>query len=458
MKKQCILLFLAFIISHVTFGQQFSKAQVLSDLNYLRTSLEATHYNLFAYTTEQEFEQNYQAIRQRIQQDSITLSESILLFQQVISKANTGHAEIDFPIATYRNYAMNGGTLFPLELAFEDGKAFIRKNFSTQESLKLGLEVLSIDGQPIQNIVKKIHPQLSAESTYFKNAKLELFSFPRMYWQVFGKKEVFMVTIKENDQIKTISTTAIDLINDYESKRDELFSAGYSLTFYDRAAYLNPGSFSGDEMAYRAFIDSAFHEISQNKSTQLIIDLRNNTGGHDAFSNHLIAYFANQPFKWCAEFSLKSSQLLKEQTRTRQDTTDKYSRAILDLEDGKTAAYGFDVTQPYEVSKRFKGKVYVLVNRHSYSMAAVSAAMLQDNGFATVVGETTGDFPSLYASQFSYVLPQTGITVKVPKGYMIRPNGSQKRIGVVPDIIIKDHLVDEKDEILEGLLKRLAGN
>lgn len=36
---------------------------------------------------------------------------------------------------------------------------------------------------------------------------------------------------------------------------------------------------------------------------------------------------------------------------------------------------------------------------------------------------------------------------------MIRPNGSEAYQGVRPDIFIKDHLVDETDEILKALLE-----
>jgi hypothetical protein len=45
----------------------------------------------------------------------------------------------------------------------------------------------------------------------------------------------------------------------------------------------------------------------------------------------------------------------------------------------------------------------------------------------------------------------------VSKGYMVRVNGSTKEEGVIPDIFIKDHLLDEEDEILDGLLERMDG-
>ncbi len=104
------------------------------------------------------------------------------------------------------------------------------------------------------------------------------------------------------------------------------------------------------------------------------------------------------------------------------------------------------------------GKVYVLVNRQSHSQTTVTAAQIQDYGFATIVGEETGEYPSLYASIFQFKLPNTQIPVNVSKGKIVRVNGSTVEAGVIPDIYIKDHLLDEEDEILEGLLQKTRSN
>jgi hypothetical protein len=37
----------------------------------------------------------------------------------------------------------------------------------------------------------------------------------------------------------------------------------------------------------------------------------------------------------------------------------------------------------------------------------------------------------------------------------VRVNGSTAEEGVIPDIFIKDHLLDEEDEILRGLLQKI---
>ena len=96
-----------------------------------------------------------------------------------------------------------------------------------------------------------------------------------------------------------------------------------------------------------------------------------------------------------------------------------------------------------------------MINRQSHSQSAVAAAQIQDYQWGTIVGEETGDYPSLYASIFQYKLPNTGIPVNISKGYIVRVNGSTKEQGVIPDIFIKDHLLDGQDEILNGLLHRI---
>ncbi|MEH6682051.1 MAG: S41 family peptidase [Sediminicola sp.] len=440
-------------------GQQpktvFGQNEILNDLDYLYNSLIDAHYNIYKYINEEDFTKNYNTVKNSIGKDSITLLQATNIFQKVISAAKNGHTEIDFPAASYGAYAYSGGTIFPLETAFENNKSLIRKNFSDDQDIKIGSEIISINGISMNDILAKIYPQVSAERKYFKNAKIEMYSFPRYYWQVFGKQDRFEVEIETKGTVKKHSINAISLIEGYEMKRSEVLDAQMKLKFYEKSAYLNPGNFSGDELKYQRFIDSAFVEIRSNESINLIIDLRNNAGGHDSFSDYLVSYFTHKPFKWNSEFTLKTSQFLKEHTIKNSDTTEIYFRELLKHDNGEIYSYKFEDYQPQPEEKRFDGKIYVLVNRQSHSQSAVTAAQIQDYNLGIIVGEETGDYPSLYASQFQYSLPNTGIPVKVSKGYIVRVNGSTKEEGVIPDIIIKDHLLDEKDEILEGLLKKL---
>ncbi|WP_134200314.1 S41 family peptidase [uncultured Algoriphagus sp.] len=457
MKIFCTFVLIQFFVlsSYAQTAEKYSKSEVLQDLSYLRESLEAAHFDLFRYTSEADFEWNYQQVKASITADSLSYLDATKLFQAVVSKVNNGHTEIPFPGQAYGEYAYAGGTIFPLELAFEEGKALVKKNFSDTEEIQIGTELISINGKPIEEILKEIYPQVSAERLYFKLAKIELFSFPRYYWLVFGQQEEFEVGIKTESGIKSFNLKAVPVIEGYEMKRSEIFHREKSLTFFDEAAYLKIGSFSGDEADFRGFVDSAFAEIKKRNFDNLIIDLRNNDGGNDSFSDYLVSYFADRPFRWNSSYSLKTSQLLKEDIRSNRDTTNAFWASALNKENGTVYPYEFGEYDPQPKEKRFEGNVYVLVNRQSHSQSAVTAAQIQDYDFATIVGEETGEYPSLMASVFYISLPNTAITLQLSKGYLVRVNGSTKNEGVIPDILIRDHLLDEKDEVLEGLLERL---
>jgi len=455
--KHQLLLTLGLLMTSLSFGQTyFSKQEVREELNTLKKTLIDAHYNAFAYTTPEAFEAGYQDVYNKITQDSLSLLETTNLLQQLPALLKNGHTLIDFPAPSYIAYAQEGGTVFPLELAFEADTVYVRKNWSTEAELNPGTRLLRINGQPITEIVSRIRPQIAAERPYFSNAFLEGFSFPRYYWQVFGTQENFSVTLQEDGHPKTYTLAAIPAIEAYEMRRNEVINSTQKLQFYEQAAYLSPGAFSGALEEYKSFIDSAFTAINTRKSANLIIDLRNNPGGDDAFSDYLVGYLARQPFQWNSSFRLKTSEALKAHIRAKQDTTAAFWKRALNRPNGTQYAYRFEPTSPQPEHLRYTGKVYALINRQSYSQAAVTAAQLQDYKLATLVGEETADYPSLYASVFRYTLPITGIEVQIAKGYIVRVNGSERAEGVLPDLFIRDHLLDEEDEILNQLLKHLS--
>ncbi|MDC8831990.1 S41 family peptidase [Alteromonas gilva] len=445
-------------VSGFTATATFTRQQVIEDLDTLYHALIDTHYKPFAYVSPQVFESKYTAIRRNLNDTSYSLLDTTRHFQQLVATLNNGHTEIDFPAAAYIQYAQAGGRLFPIDIAFENGTARVRANYSNDKSIRIGAEVLSINGRNMSAILADIHPLISAERAYFKNTKLEVYSFPRYYWYAFGEQSQFDIRLQTADKITRHSVSSIAVIEGFETKKDEILDAQMELSFFAQAAYLNPGSFSGDQQAYKDFIDNAFTRINKAAKPNLIIDLRNNSGGNDAFSDYLVSYIADKPFKWHKEFTLRTSALLKADTHRHRDLSQPYWRSIIEHEDGERYEFDFKPHAPAPENQRFSGDVYVLVNRQSHSQASVTAAQIQDYGWATIVGEETGDYPSLYASQFQFTLPHTAIVVKIAKGHIVRVNGSTAEQGVIPDIAIKDYLLDDTDEILSGLLTQLSAN
>lgn len=78
---------------------------------------------------------------------------------------------------------------------------------------------------------------------------------------------------------------------------------------------------------------------------------------------------------------------------------------------------------------------------HSYSNAAIVAAMVQDFEFGVVVGEETSDLGSTLGAMETFRLPRSGIVVDYPKARILRPNGNPSRRGVVTDVPITTPVV-----------------
>jgi len=79
------------------------------------------------------------------------------------------------------------------------------------------------------------------------------------------------------------------------------------------------------------------------------------------------------------------------------------------------------------------GKVWVLIDQPSFSNAAVVAALVQDLGTATLLGEETADLVTTYGAVERFSLPNSGAEIVYPKAYMVRHSGNESVHGVVPD-------------------------
>ncbi|MCR5879165.1 S41 family peptidase [Phenylobacterium sp. J367] len=193
-----------------------------------------------------------------------------------------------------------------------------------------------------------------------------------------------------------------------------------------------------------------------------MLDLRNNPGGDNGFSDPMVAWFADRPFRFASSFRLKASPQAKAWYRERlaKGEVDPMLAALAEAEAAQPdgARYAFDLPlNPPRAEPRFAGKVYVLVNRHSYSNAASVAALIQDYGFGEVIGEETADVPTTYASVLQFALP-SGIVVTYPKSRIVRPSGDERLVGVLPDHPLeREPIATATDAVLDRALALVRG-
>ena len=179
----------------------------------------------------------------------------------------------------------------------------------------------------------------------------------------------------------------------------------------------------------------------------------------------MVAWFATRPFRFVSDFRIKVSRQTIASNRRRMEAAAK--AGVADPGSARFAALyaaapvggivSFEVpTISPRDGERFTGKVYLLVDRYSYSNTVNVAAIVQDYGFGTVMGEETADLATTYGAMESFDLPRTGLSVGYAKAFLIRPNGSLRPRGVVPDVAIPTPVVLGKDEVLEEALAAIA--
>ncbi|KAB2804302.1 S41 family peptidase [Phaeocystidibacter luteus] len=415
------------------FGQaKFSPEQVRADLEYANRVIHNAQYNPYLYSSEEALDSALTFALSSVGEDSVSARSANSIIQRFVSNVNNGHTSLTPPFQEYIAYAQGGGTVFPLDLSLDDKWIHVKAAYCTEPELTEGVRILSIDGRPIEEVIEELGYYVPAEDDYFKRAKMESLSFPRLYWIAHGRKDSFDIEVQIANELVRYRVAAVPAIEGFEMKHDEVLNAAMYIEVNDNAALLNPGPFGGDLDAFKSFIDSAFHIIVDSRAQELYIDLRNNPGGDDAFSDYMVSYIADEPFKWSSEFYLRSSAVLKEHTLKNSDTSTAYARSILNAEDGVMYEFDFGKYDPQLERKRFRGDVYVLINRQTHSQACVTAAQLADYGWGTLVGETTGEYPSLCASLFPVTLPQTGFVLQVSKGYIVRVNGDTSHEGLTP--------------------------
>lgn len=475
MKKFIIAFIVINCLSTIAFAQapkKYSAQEVKDDLKYLYETLEKSNYDLFARVKREAMDSAYHAINNSIN-DSLSFLESYRLFQPFVAMAGMSHCNLSKPWYDYMiTYLEQGGTVFPLDLYFSQGKVYVKEKFTPIKSVNLADEVLSINEVPMDQYMSNFYKSMSGPSNYYKESIIEGYGFPRLNWIFYGECQEFKLKIRNNNGKELDVVLDAILCSDFEAKLKELSpDEKPEREFYminNTLAYLRPGKFSNadgngdvqdqntwDNSEFCQFIDSAFNEFNRKRSKNLILDLRDNTGGDNSFSDYMIAYFANKPFSISSSFSKKTSQVTKDFWK-EIDSPDaqKQKEQIMSLKNGSYFEVDIADIDPHTAeSKRFNGKVYVLINRYSYSMAAYAAAIIQDYKFAEIIGEETAEEVSTYVPMHTFKLPNTRNTVVYPTGFAVRPSGDKTLRGVVPDHIICDDVFTDKDEILEYTIK-----
>jgi hypothetical protein len=454
----------------------YTPAELRSDFSQMYRQLQDASFDAFAYTPKRQLDGFYaQAFAQFDR--PMNRFQAKIAFEKFAAKLKMGHARVESPAGDWREYLDKGGKQFPLAIRVVDGRVFVADNLSGVDSLRPGDELLAMNGQSMSRWLERTEGHVSAESKYMADSLME-YDFSMYLWVELGEQQGFELQVRRAGSApyrvhvsartstdmaaaRTVQGPMLDL--DHPMREAKMLAEG--------VAYLRPGPFynadaktAADEWnvsAFRAFIDGAFESFARAHAKRLLIDLRGNPGGDNLFSDVMVTWFATRPFRFASAFKVKVSaaSVKANADRIAQDAVaaGAVSRQYADLyaraRNGDVMDFDIPLADP-DPEHHFDGKVFVLIDRQSYSNTVAVAATVQDYQFGTILGEPTSDLATTYGAMEQFVLPITGLSVGYPKARIVRPSGDLRPKGVSPDRVIRIPVVQTpSDEVLDEARK-----
>lgn len=438
----------------------YSAEQVRADLQQLYASLQRGSYNLFAHTPKACLDSAYQAYLASLNKP-LTLLEAQKLFMRFTALAAIAHTRIDFPSEAYKAYLAEGGKTLPIEFAITPQTISIADYFDRSEAspIAVGDQLLAVDGEPVAKWLPKLQAYIAADNEEIMASLSEGLVVP-LLWLHDGERDHYELTLKSASTGTVYSYSQVTLPHELQSTGLAAKDSPHEEKVRDfrivegEIGYLKPGPFYNvyatshteiwDPTEFHQFIDRAFTEFKQQQVEKVLIDIRANPGGTNSFSDHMLAWFADKPFKFASDFRIKVSDLSRASNARRLEGEGVSNATSVLLEElyakhelGDIVSFPLETAKPHGGDRSLgDAKIYVLIDRYSYSNAVSVAAIAQDYDFATVIGEKTGDLATTYAAMETFKLDQTGIEVGYPKAHIIRPNGDLKADGVTPDSVL----------------------
>ncbi len=435
-----------------------SPAQMRDDFDVLRRAVEEAHGGLYRFTPKADLDRYFADARAKLATPMSRLAY-IGVLSEALAHVRDGHMQLEFDDAT--TAALGAARTLPLRVASEGGAIVVTgSDAPANDTIRPGMELLSVNGRPIADITRAILPKISGDGFIETGKAFRLArNFPRFYWLFVDQSSTFAVTARTADG-KTV-TAQLDGVTAAarQASANPVDADNVSLRFPngDALGVLRVRAFTGGP--FQGSVASAFATLRDKGTKALILDLRGNGGGVDMDGAALVSHFVARPFRYFDHIKL---------TTVKPSFATWLPRTFDDVKAGTTPAPegGFrvlprlhpGVAEQQPAATPFLGRVIVLIDGGTFSTAADVCAQIRSLTKATFIGEETGGGFEGNTSGLNaqIVLPRSGLKLRIQMyGYWNAVRGGQPGRGTLPDVTVIRRTADTlagRDVALERAL------
>lgn len=410
MKNTCkILLGTLFILQVFTAYSQdnpLKKEQIVEDILYLDSMIQAVHPEPFYYISSDAYHSLKDCILTNLE-DSLSVEKTFLSLAPLLASLRDGHSMMLLPYYPLVSYLKAGGKVFPIDIYVKHDQLFARYDCHTQRKFDENTEILSINNTPASDILStiyKLYPIEVYENLFYKSIERDFYIL-LLYIESL-KEENIQMELRQGEKIISYDTRLIPYAayTSYKKAQNVPTNYLYKLTNNESTAEIRLGSFMPTP-AYYQFIDSVFLDLKNHPIKNMIIDIRENSGGSSAAVDSLVCYLYPDSFRLYSEAYLKVSDNVKKKYQSKNESL--YS-SIKNQKPGEVIPEPID----YTISKKsdiYTGPLKVLVDEATYSGAASFANLVAQVARGEVSG-TTGGNRTYFGDFLILTLPHTGFT------------------------------------------------
>ena len=408
--KIIIYAVLVLFLCSTAFGQKLSPAQQISDFDDLCSKLESVHPDLYLYQSKKEYENNKMKIKASMT-DSIRISDFYFKIAPFIANIKDGHSMMLPPITSdFVSYVKKDGKIMPLRIKAVKNVFVVDYPIVMNSGFNEGDTIFSINGVDSKDILKKAYDLWGSEKDNgIKEAAVNTY-LSLLFWHMYRWDDSYVFMVKHGNTIEKKHLEGVPQSMAMKVRRERLsknkpesFSCKFS-SDYTQATLIIRNVYN--EKALKEFCDSVFKEINYRKIPEIIIDMRNNTGGSSQCVERLISYFPHPEYVLYSKSQIKVSTYSKAYNKERHPEI--YSQ-ICNIPDGELFVVKESLIEDNrKEANLYRGKIIVLVNNKTYSGASSFAHVMNKLGIASVEGET--GCPTVYFGNFlPFTLPNSKI-------------------------------------------------